>query len=124
MAWTLFQALLSLLAVLGLMVGVLFLMKKYLGGGQSSHADLIDVDVVGYKVLQPKRAVYVVKVLNRAFVIGSSEDGLHSLGEIDGAEIDAVLKLRGTTFEEAGQGGQRKKSFVEHLYENMGLKRK
>jgi flagellar biogenesis protein FliO len=124
MAWALFQALLSLLAVLGLMVGILLLMKKYLGGGQSAHADLIDVDVVGYKVLQPKRSVYVVKVLNRAFVIGSSEDGLHPLGEIDGAEVDAALKLRATAIQEAGRGGQRKKSFVEHLGENMGLKRK
>jgi flagellar biogenesis protein FliO len=124
MAWALFQALLSLLAVLGLMVGVLYLMKKYMSGGQAAHADIVDVDVVGYKVLQPKRSLYVVKILNKAFVIGSSEEGLRMMGEIDGQTVDAALKQRGTTLETALQAGNKKKSFVEHLGENMGLKRK
>ncbi|MCX6139020.1 MAG: flagellar biosynthetic protein FliO [Ignavibacteriales bacterium] len=123
MAWTLFQALLSLLAVLALMVGVLFVMKKYMSGTSSTHASLVDVDVVGYKMLQPKKGIYVVKILSRAFVVGSSEDGLRTLGEIDGMELEDALQQRGA-MEAALHGSGRRKTFVDYLGENIGLKKK
>jgi flagellar biogenesis protein FliO len=83
MEWIVVKTLLSLIAVLGLMAGVLLVVKKMFYGDQSSKSSLVDIQVLGYRALQPKRSLYVLKVLNRVYVVGSSENGIHAIGEFE-----------------------------------------
>jgi flagellar biogenesis protein FliO len=38
--------------------------------------------IIGSMTLQPKRSVSVIKVMNKVLIVGVSEDGMHTLGEI------------------------------------------
>lgn len=82
MEWIVAKTFLSLTAVIALMIGVVFLMKKYMFAGQASSANIIDMKVVGTMMLQPKRSVSVLKVMNKVIIIGVMEDGMQTLGEI------------------------------------------
>jgi flagellar biogenesis protein FliO len=95
MEWIVVKTLLSLAAVIALMVGVLFVMKKYMVGAQSASSALIDMKVIGTMALQPKRTVSVLKVMDKVLIIGVTEDGMRTLGEINDekslAQIDEQL---------------------------------
>jgi flagellar protein FliO/FliZ len=83
MEWIVAKTLLSLAAVIALMVGVVFVMKKYMLGTQAGSSALIDMKVIGTMVLQPKRTVSVLKVMDKILIIGVTEDGMRTLGEIN-----------------------------------------
>lgn len=82
MEWIVIKSLLSLAAIIALMIGVVFTMKKYMYGGRASSADIVDMKVIGTMMLQPKRSVSVLKVMNKVLIIGVTEDGMQTLGEI------------------------------------------
>ncbi|HCV44148.1 MAG TPA: hypothetical protein DGH68_11740 [Bacteroidetes bacterium] len=87
MEWMLVKTLFSLAAVLVLMAGIVFVMKKYVYKGQTSNGSVVSVDVLGHRLLTPKRSVQVIKVLNKIIVVGVTEGGMTSLGEIDDEDI-------------------------------------
>ena len=90
----LFKTLVALVAVLGLMVGAAYLFRKYLHAGPGSRSDVLEIEVLSQRMLQPKRSLYVVKVLNKVMVLGSSENGFQPLGEIDDDQIIRSLEER------------------------------
>jgi flagellar biogenesis protein FliO len=83
MEWMLVKTLLSLFAVLALMAGIVLVMKKYVYKGQTPASSVVSVDVLGHRMLTPKRSVHVLKILNKILVVGVTEGGMTSLGEID-----------------------------------------
>lgn len=95
MEWIVVKTLLSLAAVIALMIGVVFLMKKYVYGARASSSALIDMKVIGTMMLHPKRTVSVLKVMDKVLIIGVTEDGMRTLGEINDekslAQIDEKL---------------------------------
>ncbi|MCX6135320.1 MAG: flagellar biosynthetic protein FliO [Ignavibacteriales bacterium] len=94
MEFALVKTIFSLIAVLGLMVVVLLAVKKFSHIGSGSRANLVDIEVLSQKVLQPKRMLYVVKVLNKVLVISSTEQGIQPVGEIDDAAVVLSLEAR------------------------------
>jgi flagellar protein FliO/FliZ len=46
-------------------------------------------ELVGQLPLEPRRAIYLVRIGGRILVIGASEAGLAKLGEVDAAEVPA-----------------------------------
>ncbi len=92
MEWILLKTLLSLAAVLGLMVGVVYVLKKYVYRGTTGAANAVAVEILGQRTLQPKRSIVVVKVLGSVFVVGMSEQGMQTLGTIDNEESLAALE--------------------------------
>jgi len=98
MEWVMVRALLSLVAVLGLMAGVVIVLKKYAYKGQNSNAAIVGVEVLGSRMLSPKRSVQVLRILNKIIVVGITEGGMTTLGEISDAEslreVDSRLTLR------------------------------
>ena len=94
MEWILFKTLLSLAAVLGLMVGVVYLLKKYVYRGAPGGANDVAVEILGQRALHPKRSIVVVKVLDTIFVVGMSEQGMQTLGTIDNEQSLAALADR------------------------------
>lgn len=103
MEWIVVKSLLSLGAVILLMIGVVFVMKKFVYGRQSSSSQIVEMKVIGTLMIQPKRSVSVIKVMDTIFVIGVSEDGMQSLGEISDAKSLSQIdeRLAG----ESAQGG-------------------
>ncbi len=82
MEWIVVKTFASLSAVIGLMVVVVLLMKKFVYGSKASPGNIVDMRVIGTMMLQPKRSVSVLKVMDKVLIIGFTEDGMHTLGEI------------------------------------------
>lgn len=117
MGWVLLQTMLSLAAVLALMVAVVYAMKRWLFGTPTSQQSAIPIDVLGYRVLQPKRAVYVIKVLGKTMVVGVSEAGMQTL-----CELDEESRAQQTEFINTG-ASEMSPSFLSFLKDNLGIMR-
>jgi flagellar biogenesis protein FliO len=76
----------SLLGVLGLMVGIVVVLRKYVYKGEPAGSSVVDVDILGHRALGPKRSVHVLRVLDKILVVGTTEGGMVSLAEISDAE--------------------------------------
>jgi len=116
------RSLLSLGAILALMLGLTWCAKRYLRPGKGPRRQVVDVELLGQRSLQPRSAVYVLKVLNRVIVVGASEHGMQALAEFSDRETLATLEDAQLAhpparwFAEAGTdiaGGAR--SFSEYL---------
>ena len=83
MEWMLVKTFVSLIGVLALMAGIVVVFKKYGYRGQAPGTSVVGVEVLGSRMLAPKRSVHVLKVLNRIIVVGVTEGGMTSLSEID-----------------------------------------
>ena len=98
MEWILVKTLLSLGAVIALMFGVVYLLRKYVYQGSQSSTSLVAIDVLGQRALAPKRSVIILKVLQTVLVVGISDNGMQTLATIDDertlAELDQQLKVR------------------------------
>jgi|GEM_PF-1860645 len=92
MEWLILRTLLSLAAIIALMLGLAFVVRKYLHAGKGAGRSLVDVDLLGHRSLQPRTAVYVLKILNRVIVVGTSEHGMQTLSEISDPEVLASLE--------------------------------
>jgi flagellar biogenesis protein FliO len=129
MGWVLLKTLGSLVAVLGLMFALVVVLKKYMYGFQSTRSTLISIDVLGQRVIQPKRSIVVVKVLNKVFIIGMTEEGMQLLGEIDDEDILQWIDENNAKDETSIQSRTKKmnengnKSFTEVLTHNLGFVR-
>ncbi len=94
MEWILVKTLLSLFAVIGLMVALMMVLKRYLFAGRPGTSEVVEVEILGQRALQPKRAVFVLKVMSKIVVVGMTEHGMQSLTEIDDEESLAVVEER------------------------------
>jgi flagellar biogenesis protein FliO len=83
MEWILVKTLLSLIAVIALMFGVVYVLRKYVYQGSSGNSSLVAVDILGQRSLHPKRSIIVLKVLHTILVVGMSEQGMQTLATID-----------------------------------------
>ena len=98
MEWMVVKAFVSLCAVLGLMTGIVIVLRKYANKSQGSNPSVVSVEVLGHRMITQKRSVHVLKVLNKIIVVGVTEGGMTSLGEIDDdgslREVDNRMALR------------------------------
>jgi flagellar biogenesis protein FliO len=92
MEWIIIRTLLSLAAIIALMLGLAYLAKKYMHAGKSGRRSLVEVELLGHRSLQPRTSVYVLKVLNRVLIVGTSEKGMQTLSEISDPEVLASVE--------------------------------
>jgi flagellar protein FliO/FliZ len=83
------QTVLTLLGVTAL-AAVILLVARRMGVGQASGP----MDLVGRLPLDGRRAIYLVRVGERVFVVGASEAGLSKLGEVPGDTLPATRDSR------------------------------
>jgi len=81
MEWVFVKMMLSLAAVLGLMFGLVYVLKRFVLPGRPSGTARVDIEVLGQRSLGPKRSIVVVKVLQQVLVLGLSEQGMQVLTE-------------------------------------------
>lgn len=76
------KTLLSLGAVLTLMVGLAYVLKKTLYRSSTRQGDRVEIDLLGQRMFGPRRSICVVRVLDRVLVVGITEHGMQALSEI------------------------------------------
>jgi len=72
-----------LLILLGVMYSLLYLMKRFLfnqGGKSTSH---LSMKVLATQSLMPKKFLSIVKVQNKYFLIGISENSINLIDKLD-----------------------------------------
>jgi flagellar biogenesis protein FliO len=79
----------TLLAVIALALLVLVSARR-LGVGRP----LGPLELVGRLPLEGRRAVYLVRVAERVFILGASEAGLEKLGELDANIIESSIQSK------------------------------
>jgi len=79
------------LVVLGVVCVVAFVavrvFGRWLATGRTRGAHLLDV--VARVPLEPRRSLYVVEVAGKTLLVGTSENGLSVLSELDAGEVKA-----------------------------------
>jgi flagellar biogenesis protein FliO len=87
-----FQMLLSLSAVVLLMAGISYVIKRFTGISTGAQNRIVNIDVLGQKHLNPKRSIQVIRVSDTVFVIGSSEQGMQLIGQLDDESLHRTLE--------------------------------
>jgi len=82
----------ALAVILGLLLGVVYFLKKFLPGAAPGLADNSIIHVVASRYLGPKSSIMIVEILGKVLVIGAAADKLSFLTEISGE--DALEKVR------------------------------
>jgi flagellar biosynthetic protein FliO len=111
MDWLVLKTFLTLVFIVVLMFGVLLVVRKSFHAKPHFADD--NLKVLTSLHLQPKKAVYLVKVFNKVMLVGVSDNNISSLGEITDSEV--LNKLEGS------ESVHRGRSFSEIL-RGMSLK--
>jgi flagellar biogenesis protein FliO len=93
------------------MYGLLYLMKKYLYKYDNSASTGLKIKVLSLHTILPKKYICVVRIHDKNYVLGISENSINVIDEIENLEIK---EEKPTSF---GTG-----NFMEILKKNMGLK--
>ncbi|MDX9746221.1 MAG: flagellar biosynthetic protein FliO [Syntrophales bacterium] len=124
-----FPALLKMIAalavVLGIMVGLAFLVRRFFPQTGLAASDGSAIRILAVKYLGPKSSIMIVDILGRAVVIGISNQQVSHIMTIDDAasleRLDSLSRQRGGQIMPAGFPGHYKKwvrSFIRPGKEN------
>jgi flagellar biogenesis protein FliO len=83
------ETLATLVAVIALAILVLFGAKR-IGLGRP----LGPLEVIGRLPLEGRRSVYLVRIVDKVYVLGASEAGIAKLGELELESVQASLPAR------------------------------
>lgn len=89
MDWLIVKAFLTMLMIVGLMAALLFVVRRYFYA-KPRIADE-NMKVLSTMSLQPKKAIYLVKIFNKVMLVGVSDGSIASLGEI--TDDESLQKL-------------------------------
>ena len=89
MEWVAAKMVLSLGAVLLLMYGLVYVLKRFFVPGAAGTQQEISIDIVGRRALQPKKSVVVMKVAGKVLVVGMTEHGMQTLAELTEEDLPA-----------------------------------
>ncbi|MEW6652363.1 MAG: flagellar biosynthetic protein FliO [Bacteroidota bacterium] len=106
------KSIIPLLAVLGMLYGVLVLVRKYSFSLSGKKIKNLNIDVVHNQLILPKKYLSLVRVKDKLFVLGICENSITVLKELDYAEFADT-----TESSNASKG-----NFVEILKQNLGMK--
>jgi flagellar protein FliO/FliZ len=81
----------ALAVILGLLLGAVYLLKRFLPNTASGFANNSIINIVSSRYLGPKSSIMIVEILGKVVVIGVSADKLSYLTEI--SEKEALEKL-------------------------------
>ncbi len=113
----LFRVAFSLAFIVLLIWGAVWVMRRFSGGGIRSAGNDALVDVLGRTYIAPKKAVYILRVGDRALAVGVTESTMTPLAELDLAETLSACS-------EAGQETARLSDLLEGLKSRFSKDRK
>jgi flagellar protein FliO/FliZ len=101
-----------LILILGLLFGILILVKKHSFSLNGKKIKNINVSVLFNQMILPKKYLSFVKIKDKLFVLGISENNITLLKEFDYDDFDT---------DEINKD-QTKLNFVEILKQNLGIR--
>lgn len=107
------QIFIVLILLLGVMYSLLYLVRKYLFTFDKKGSKLVKIKVLSTQILMPKKYVSVVKIRDKVFVLGISDNSITLLDKQDDFTQDIDQETEST-------GGT--KNFFEILKQNMSKK--
>jgi flagellar biosynthetic protein FliO len=87
-----FSMIFALAVILGLLLGAVYLLKRFLPNTAPGFADNSLIQVISARYIGPKSSVMIVEILGKVVVIGVSADNLSYITEITGEEAMEKLK--------------------------------
>ncbi|HQT91818.1 MAG TPA: flagellar biosynthetic protein FliO [Candidatus Kryptobacter bacterium] len=93
MDWLIVKTFLTMLVLIGMMFGLLLVVRKYFYTKPQFVND--NLKVLSSMSLQPKKSIYLVKVFDRVMLVGVSDNSIASLGEITDADVLQKLESSG-----------------------------
>ena len=93
--WSFFKMLASLAVVIGLMIGAMYLWKKYVYQSSSVIQGTGLINIISTHHLGPKNSIMLIEVLGKLMVVGFSGQQMSMLTSIDDpAALDKLKKTR------------------------------
>lgn len=77
-----------LILLVGLLYVILFLMKKYLYLGNPKSGKIFNIKILATQMLMPKKYVSLVKIYNKVYLLGVSEQSISLLDKIENLDPD------------------------------------
>lgn len=102
---------LPLLIIIALLGGVMWYIRKFSFNSRTVSDLGIDIKVLSSKMILPKKYISIVKVKDRLFVLGVSDQSINLLKEFDISPEDEIH------FENSG-----KENFMDILKKNLAMK--
>ncbi len=93
MDWLIVKASLTMLLIVGLMFGLMLVVRRYFYAKPRFAND--NMRVLSSMSLQPKKSIYLVRVFNKVMLVGVSDNSIASLGEITDDEVLRQLESSG-----------------------------
>lgn len=84
------QVLVALLLTIALLVGTVWLFKKILRGKTFPGVSRSTIQLLEIHYLDPKKAIALVKIIDRVLIVGYTESGMTALGELTPEEAARV----------------------------------
>jgi flagellar biogenesis protein FliO len=78
---------LALLVTIGLLVAVMLFLKKVTRMRMGEEGASGIIKIIDIRHLDPKRAVFLIRVLDRVLIVGSAEGSLTTLGELSDEDV-------------------------------------
>ena len=106
------KSFIPLILILGLLFGVLILVRKYSFSMNGKKSRSLNVDVITNQLILPKKYISFVRVQDKVLVLGVSENNITLLKEIDysSVESDELIKT------------ESKPNFLDILKQNLGIR--
>ncbi len=111
MFWNVLYILFVLAILTAIMYGLLYLMKKYLYKYDSSNTGGIKIKVLGLHAILPKKYICVVRVHDKNYILGVSENSINVIDELENIQIIEQKPVE-----------NKMGNFIEILKKNMGIK--
>ena len=89
--WDFVKIFFVLLLLAGLLYFMLHLLKKYFYSTESKHPKLINIKVLTNQILMPKKFLSIVKVQDKFYILGISEQSVTLIDKFE--DQDLKLKL-------------------------------
>ena len=106
------KAIIPLVVIIGLLYGVLLLIKKYGISFKSGKTGLIPISVLSSQMIMPKKFISIVKVDNKLLVLGVSDNSITLLKELESLEKNDKVQVN----------DDNKTNFLEILKKNLGIR--
>lgn len=110
-AWDVLQIFLILAIMMGMLYGLLFLVKKYLYSFQKGGASGSQIEVLSTQALLPKKYVSVVKFKKSIYLLGVADGSVSLIDKLNDEKLENSLE----------ENLEAKPNFLSLLKSNMGI---
>ena len=106
------KAFIPLIIIVGLLYGVLLLIKKYGTPFKGTKGGSIPIKVLSTQMIMPKKFISIVRVDDKLLVLGISENSISMLKELEPSEV----------VEENSFNTKSENNLLDILRKNLGLR--